>query len=144
MSDNIATALGLLIQAVRLQLGDDMAFSIILSRITREARRVYGLEGAQNMLRQHVKPTSAVKQDEVEVLVPDATVRVGPRTTAASEAIRSVIDGLRRRFSDQTAFAIMLSNTIAEAEEVYGEASLQMMIAGLIDTMPQAAQYDRS
>lgn len=41
-----------MIAAACVELGDDMAFSVILSRVTRELRRRLGVDGAAQVLRQ--------------------------------------------------------------------------------------------
>lgn len=45
---------GVLIQKMIGQIGEDMTFSIILSRVTREARRLYGVEVTQKLLREFI------------------------------------------------------------------------------------------
>ena len=144
MSDPVANAIDLVIEQLDIEgFPEDMTFSLIFSRITREARRVYGLRGAQKLLTSYVMPATAIDAD-LEVKVPDAHFRMGPIETAVSDLVRSVINGLRLKFGDEMAFRIMLTRTIRAAERVYGDAPTQQLLRGLIDTMPEAAQYDRS
>ena len=147
MSDSATYGISLAIEQLRhTGFGDDMTFSIAFSRITREARRVYGVAGAQSLLKPYLKPTQPMADDEddIDVQVPSAHFRVGPLETVASDLIRAVIDGVRQKFGDEAGFRVILTRAIREAEWVYGDAATQQLLKGLIDTMPEAAQYDRS
>jgi hypothetical protein len=141
MSD-VTRVLDPLVEYLRAILGNDMTFSIIMSRITREARRLYGIQGAQDLLRRHIAAMPQIVA--VEVVVPDAEFRIGPSETAASDLMRAVIDAMRQAFGDETAFSIILGHTIKAAQGVYGVGTTQQMLRGLINTMPEAAEYDRS
>ena len=82
--------------------------------------------------------------EDIEVQVPGEQFRMGLVATAASDHVRVVIDDVRDKFGDAAAFKIVLTRSLREAERVYGDAATQQLLRGLIDTMPEAAQYDRS
>lgn len=52
---------------VRKQLGDDMAFSVILSRVARDMRKVYGIEAA----RQAFEGVAATMEEAAKNDLPD-------------------------------------------------------------------------
>ena len=108
--NDVTRVLDPLVEYLRAVLGNDMTFSIIMSRITREARRLYGIQGAQDLLRRHIAAMPQIAVLEVEV--PDAEFRIGPSETAASDLIRAVIDAMRLAFGDETAFSIIITHAI--------------------------------
>lgn len=120
------------IEAIQAIVGTDMARSIILSRLAREARRHHGLDGGRALL-QTLMPLLP-ESDPVDVVVPDALFRLGHDEAYAWDAAGRLITAMRSAMGDEYAFLILLVKMNAT----------QPMIQGFIDTMAIASHYDIS
>lgn len=118
------------IEAMQEIVGSDMARSIILSRLTREARRHRGVDGGRSFLEHLMQflPDS----DPVDVDVPDASFRLGKVEAYVWDAAGRLIAAMCSAMGDEYAFLIVLHKMRAT----------RPMIQGFIDTMQTASHYD--
>src|ERR1044072_7313395 len=119
-----------LITMMQQTVGTEMAMSILLSRVSREARRLYGLDGAQHLFRHlaAVMPDG----DQAEAIVPNAAFQLGRRERTVWDVAGMMVQTVCAAFPAETAFHIILSSAHAT----------KPMINAMIATMPQVSQYD--
>jgi len=129
---------------IRESVGDPTAFSIILSRLTREARRTYGTTEAQALFR---RTLDGMEFDDtpgagIHVTVPDAEFRMGDAERSVWDLTALVIQQCKRDLGAETAFTELFTRTAQLACPVFGPKDTKTMLSGLIDTMPEVAQFD--
>lgn len=118
------------IEAMQAIVGSDMARSIILSRLAREARRHHGVDGGRLLL-QHLMPCLP-ESDPVDVDVPDVSFRLGEAEILVWDAAGDLITTMCAAMGDECAFLVVL----------YKMKATKPMIQGFIDTMQAASHYD--
>src|SRR5262252_1566159 len=94
-----------LIKKMQMVVGPEMTVSIVLSRATREARRMYGLEGAEQLFQRLAE--AMPDGDHAEAVVP--AFELGRRERMVWVTAGMMIDTLCASFPSDTAFQIVLS-----------------------------------
>jgi len=132
------------VMRVRSLVGDEVAFSVIVSRLTREARRVYGVDLAQSMLRSKLDRLTFADtpRQGVEVMMPDRDYRMGPVQGAVWQTAGLVMQRFRREAGDDVAFAELFSWTAGLACQVFGGSDAKALFCAMIDSMPEVAKND--
>jgi hypothetical protein len=120
-----------ILKKMQTTVGVDMTRSIVLSSVTREARRQYGLEGARSLV-QGLIDTMA-DGDAADVCVPSTAFQLGPRERAVWMSAGIMIRALQTQFDMATACKLVFESLHAT----------KPMLQGLISTMAEVAQYDR-
>jgi len=124
--------------------GDEIAFSVIVSRLTHEARRVYGITLAQSMFRSKLDRIAFADtpRQGMEVIVPDRNYRMGPVQGAVWQTAGLVIQRLCREVGNDVAFAELFSWTAGLACRVFGGTDAKALFCAMIDSMPEVATND--
>lgn len=121
------------IEAMQAIVGTELARTIILSRLTREARRQHGLDGARALL-QTLMPLFPESSGSVVGVVPNASFRLGRDEAYVWDAAGRLISAMCATMGEEYAFLILLGKMKATKQ----------MIQGFIDSMQAAARYDIS
>ena len=119
-----------IVRKMQQAVGAEMALSIVLSSLTREARRQHGLDGARTLLQGLVG--SMPEGEQGEVYVPSAAFQLGPRERAVWIAAGVMVRTLREEFDEVIACKMILVSV----------GATRPMVQGLLDTMAEAAQPD--
>ena len=134
---NVVAALDAVIDRACLLVEQDFAFGIILSRIARELRRTYGVEGAKRFLLEFVANLPPLNAD-VEVVVPDASYRMGASEQAIWDMSYVLIDHARRMLLPARMFTILLDRVAQRLGDI-----ARPVLIGFADSMATAGQYDQ-
>lgn len=118
------------IEAMQAIVGNDMARSIILSRLTREARRRHGVDNGRSFL-QHLMQFLP-EGDSADVYVPDGSFRMNDVEALLWDSAGRLITAMCSAMGDEYAFLIIL----------YQMKATKPMIQGFVDTMRAASHLD--
>jgi hypothetical protein len=80
----------------------------------------------------------------VEVSVPDAEFRLPPAATEMWDAMGELISISQSTLGNDMAFSVLLSRLTRELRRLHGTDAATDVLRGLMATMTEAAQYDRS
>jgi len=135
-NEQVTIAVNAMIERALTLTTDEIAFSVMLSRISRELRRSYGVAGAQSFLFDFVGSLSS-RQSEGEVVIPSADYRMGVDERAIWLMMHVIIQHARRMLAEDQMFTIMLRGIASKM----GDAARPILL-GVAETMAEAAQRD--